>query len=414
MIDAALEMQQYDYPLPDSLIARHPLEERDASRLLAIDIPSETITHTHFSKLPDLIPPDSLLWMNASRVIAARIPCTKATGGAVEVLLLSPAGPSADPAIALASRNPSEWMALIGGKRISAGDRLQTEKSLTIQVLHKEGAHARVQLQWLDKTLSLAALLDEIGKIPLPPYLKREQNDDDPARYQTIYAERPGSVAAPTAGLHFSAQILSRLNAQNVRIEKVHLHVGAGTFKPIDVENARHHDMHAERIEIPLSAIEGLAEATRSREKGGSARVVAVGTTSLRTLESLAIAGQRLCQGGALVDQGFLARQWDGRAQQPLLDSELFGAIAQRMRSDGLPALVGMTSLMIAPGFGPLHVDRLITNFHQPRSSLLLLVAAFSLQAGSSPPLWRRAYDEALRERYRFLSFGDSSIWIKA
>lgn len=399
-----LPMADFDYELPPTQVALHPLARRDESRLLRVDVVRGAWQHLYFTDIIEEIPLGSLVLMNASRVIPARLLVQKATGGAAEVLLLEPLDAHA---LALSATSRSQWRALVGGKRIAAGDRLTGPAGLEIQVREKTGADAIVELTWTDGR-ALAEKLEQIGSTPLPPYLKRENIPADRERYQTVYARDAGSVAAPTAGLHFTPSMLERLQAR-ARLEYVHLHVGAGTFRPVEAADARQHAMHAETVSIPLSTIEALAETSRARDAGSQARVIAVGTTSLRTLESLAICAARVWAGGPLLEEGYLARQWNGREWPAATDAELFEGLARAMRGQGLIHLEGKTDLMITPGYPRMHADRLITNFHQPKSTLLLLVAAFS-QSGD---LWKRVYSEAVARGYRFLSYGDSSIWIR-
>jgi S-adenosylmethionine:tRNA ribosyltransferase-isomerase len=403
---SSLQMNDYDYPLPDRAVADRPLEERSQSRLMCVELGSKAVRHNYFTDIIEEIPAGSLLLINSSKVIPARIAVTKKTGGAAEVLLLQPFRPHAE---ALASTSRSQWSALIGGKRIAAGDTLQGPEGIQVQVLAKDGATAEIDLQW-GSGQPLGELLEQVGRIPLPPYFHREDDASDRVRYQTVYADQSGSVAAPTAGLHFTPQILEDI-ARKATIATVHLHIGAGTFKPVDAQDARDHIMHAETIHVSLETLDLLTQVAAQRDAGGTGRIVVVGTTSLRTLESIAICGQRLLEGGPLLQDGLVATQWEGRTRPRATQAELFQAVAQAVRSKGLNALVGPTQLMIAPGFAELRADRLITNFHQPRSTLLLLVAAFSEPAGID--FWKHAYSEALERGYRFLSYGDSSIWIR-
>lgn len=401
-----LSMSEYDYELPPEAVADRPLLERADSRLEHIDLRTSEISHRNFSDLLTDIPEGSLLLLNSSRVIPARLPVTKKTGGAAEVLLLQPVGPYAQ---ALGATDRCLWSAMIGGKRIGAGDVLNGPEGVTVHVLAKDGASAEVELHWSSR-LPFGELLERVGRIPLPPYLHREDEPADRERYQTVYADEKGSVAAPTAGLHFTPELLQKIS-EKARITHVHLHVGAGTFKPVDVQDASDHEMHAEIIHVPLATIEALADVAEKRDAGGTERIIAVGTTSLRTLESLALCGARLLEGGPLLRESFVALQWDGRKRPSASDAALFRAVATEIRRQGLKALEGPTQLMITPGFEAFRADRLITNFHQPRSTLLLLVAAFSQQAGTD--FWKTVYADALQHGFRFLSYGDSSIWIR-
>ncbi len=410
-----IRIADYTYDLPADRIAAFPSAERDASRLLMLK--GSQISHRKFIELPTLIPEGALLVMNESKVILARIAAKKRTGGAAEILLLNPVHPL-DPAQALGSRGGSRWKVILGGKKIRAGDQLFAQGQgveLTTAVLTKNGMEAEVDLQWKPQQLCLSEVLEKIGTLPLPPYLGRDAVASDLERYQTVYAQRLGSVAAPTAGLHFTAQTLSRIKAQNVDIERVTLHVGAGTFKPVESETMNGHSMHEERITVSLSTLERLILQARALRP-----IIAVGTTSLRTLESLYWWGCKLIAGSAEIadnDENLKVTQWE-----PYLLADLFGsekndgnlptaveslqATREWALKRGLTEVVGQTQLLVAPGIRFGICTGLVTNFHQPGSTLILLVAAF---AGDC---WRDVYKQALEGGYRFLSYGDSSlIW---
>jgi S-adenosylmethionine:tRNA ribosyltransferase-isomerase len=401
-------MSDFLYELPPERIASHPLEQRDASRLLVYDRSSDAIGHHHFRDLPTLLPSHSLLIVNQSRVVAARLFMNKPTGGQVEVLLTEPVLPSSDPQVALSmmggeSVETCVWNCLIGGRRITVGMVLTVSTStlhLTAEVVERNGSEGRVALRW-SGARTLSSVLQEIGHVPLPPYIKRDDNDDDKHRYQTVFARDEGSVAAPTAGLHFTDSVLAGLRDRNVGLVQVTLHVGLGTFQPVEVESIADHRMHTERIEVDRHEVQTMIDHVRSDRP----LITAVGTTSLRTIESLHWFGTRLLRGEE--HDHILCEQWDA-FQETGDRSMTLEAVAAWMDGRGLERAWGTSSLLLAPGCSIAVADALITNFHQPGNTLLLLVAAF---AGEDR--WRRIYDEALRAEYRMLSYGDSSLIVR-
>jgi S-adenosylmethionine:tRNA ribosyltransferase-isomerase len=367
--------------------------------LLVADVPVRSIRHMGFLDLPALLPENGLLVVNHSRVIAARLAMQKPTGGAVEVLLDHPVAPSADPAVVLRSKDPSTWSAMIGGRHVKMGMELSCPSGLRAVVTERNGLRSIVELQWND-AVPLATMLDRAGDVPLPPYLHRVPVAADKERYQTVYAEEDGSVAAPTAGLHFTNRVLEEIAQRGIQRADVTLHVGMGTFLPVSAADARDHDMHAERFSVRRSTINMLCEQA-ARSDGW---ITAVGTTSLRTLESL------LCFGSALAcgetRDRCMIEQWDGyRRDVSVSRADAFAAVRTWMDERSMDEIVGDTAIMIAPGVKVGSIDALVTNFHQPGSTLLLLVAAIA-----GEPFWRTIYEEALREEYRFLSYGDSSL----
>jgi S-adenosylmethionine:tRNA ribosyltransferase-isomerase len=356
----------YDYDLPPELVARYPAVRRDESRLLAVprSAGAAGLRHLHFSDLPELPAPGDLLVLNESRVLPVRLLGRKPTGAASEVLLLRP-WEGEDPAAQGAAAMPRHWEALVRpGSKLKPGRRVvvsdDPEGGLEVAIL--DGLRGGVRLVRLDTPLSVEEALERFGRVPLPPYLERDEEPLDRERYQTVYARTPGSVAAPTAGLHFTPELLARVEAGGVEIARVSLHVGPGTFRPVEAERIGDHEMHRERWEIPEATAAGVV---RARERGG--RVWAVGTTVVRTLESAAVEGEEGAPGGTV------------RAGS------------------------GETRLFIAPGYRFRVVDALVTNFHLPRSTLLMLVAAF---AGHGATM--AAYDAAIRDGYRFYSYGDA------
>ena len=351
-------MSDFEYDLPPELVAQEPVEPRDASRLMVVDRATGTIAHHIFRDLPRFLRPGDLLVHNESRVIPARLFARKATGGRVEILLLRP-------------RSETVWEALVRGRGVRVGGRLEVldgpdgaPTGAGAEVL-EEGERGLRVLAFDHPALALA---EAVGQTPLPPYIHRPIAD--PERYQTVYARTPGSAAAPTAGLHFTPELLLRLREMGVESVFVTLHVGLDTFRPVEEERPEEHRIHAEFCRLPLEAAERI-----NRAKVEGRRVVAVGTTSVRVLETAALAAVGGCADA------------DSCPRQTVIPYE------------------GLTDLFIYPGFRFRVVDALITNFHLPRSTLLLLVAAFC-----GKELMDRAYAEAIRLRYRFYSFGDAML----
>ncbi len=411
MAAPTISTQPFVYDLPAEKIAQHPLANRDASKLLVADLPTARIQDLTFRDLPRILPAGSLIIMNDSRVMPARIPAVKKTGGMAEIFLLDPIRPTPNPTLALEKGAPAEWNGLIGGKRIREGDLLTSaDGKLAIEILEKNRNQIRARLDWSPADESLASVLEKIGRIPLPPYMKREVEHQDHERYQTVYAHRAGSVAAPTAGLHFSPEVLRELEVQAISTRHLTLHVGAGTFKPLEADTVAGHDMHRERFEVTAEFLDAVAAqlAPRPHRKP----LVAVGTTSLRTLESLYWMGALLADGESLEEQPHLD-QWQpyGLIERGLHErvppSKAYTALADWIRERRLPRLVATTSLMIVPGYLFRSSDMLLTNFHQPASTLILLVAAWMGER------WREVYNHALANDYRFLSYGDSSLLVR-
>lgn len=400
-----MDLSRYTYDLPERRIARHPLEERDSSRLLVADVEEGTIRHRVFRDIADLLPAGSMLVVNRTRVIAARLQLFKPTGGRIEVFLVNPVAPSPDPAVVLASREPSDWECLIGGRHVLPGmvlvDRISGDAGLRVTVLSRTDGEATVRLEWSTGG-TLSAILEEYGSVPLPPYMHRDAEESDKERYQTVFAREEGSVAAPTAGLHFTPRVMDALGRKGIATAEVTLHVGMGTFKPVSVADVRDHVMHRERIGIARTELERIVGHTVRDE----AWITVVGTTSLRTLESVYLFGARLVRDGFDTD-GLDIGQWD--ALDTTLTSvsrhDAFGAVLKWMKTNDMDTCWGTTAVMLLPGAAIRSCDALVTNFHQPGSTLLLLVAALC-----GEPFWRTIYDTALAEDYRFLSYGDSSL----
>ncbi|MEY3312670.1 MAG: hypothetical protein RLZZ578_190 [Bacteroidota bacterium] len=394
------------YHLPEEKIALYPLAERDHSKLLIVSKENQGFIHKHFYDLPEHIPANSLMFVNVSKVIHARIACMKESGGMAEVLLTEPLiGAATD---AMSHTEKSRWKCIIGGKKIIPGMTLSTmdeQHHLIIQVLEKSGMDAVIELQWTGAE-NLAYILTEIGKIPLPPYLNRDAEESDEERYQTVYAKEDGSVAAPTAGLHFTESVIDTLRKQRIAMEEVTLHVGLGTFKPFDAEAVEDYSMHSEKIIVRREVIEHCKDFF-SHDKRGAC--IAVGTTSCRTMESLYWFGVALMnqQHPSWHTGTFSLGQWDvyDLFEYAISPQESCSAILRWMHHHGVNTIQGETQLMIVPGYQWGMIEGLVTNFHQPESTLLFLVSSFL-----GIERWEQAYQSALDNEYRFLSYGDSSL----
>lgn len=386
-----IKITDYTYELPEGRIATHPLAERDQSKLLVYK--EGEITHSSFYNLVDFLPKDSILFFNNTKVIPARIFFQKETGAIIEVFLLNPVSPSPIVALAMMAKGKSRWHCTIGNlKRWKENSDLIFETNdliLKAQLIDRE--NGVVEFEW-STSLSFSEMLQKVGAIPLPPYIKRKAEVEDSERYQTVYSKEDGAVAAPTAGLHFTERVFKSLAGKGIDTEYLTLHVSAGTFQPVKVENAKEHTMHSEQIVITRKNIEKLLS---------QKFIIAVGTTSMRTLESIYWYGTKLASNP---NSDFIVGQDDAYKIRPVDKSIALNSILKKMNSEKTDLLIGETSIYILPGYNFKMVDALITNYHQPGSTLILLVAAF---VGAD---WRKIYSEALRNDYRFLSYGDSSL----
>jgi S-adenosylmethionine:tRNA ribosyltransferase-isomerase len=391
----SIPTSDYHYNLPADRIAEFPLANRDESNLLVYT--KGKIEHTIFKCLPDFLPSNATLFFNNTRVIPARIFFTKETGATLEVLLLAPTLPSPVMAESMQAIGECTWECTIGNlKRWKPSTRLtQLYNGITLSAELLDRDKGLVKFSWLPSHLAFAEVVVQAGVTPLPPYIGREAEPEDATRYQTIYAQREGAVAAPTAGLHFTDRVLHTLDEREILTDFLTLHVSAGTFQPIKTENATAHTMHREQIVVTRKNIEHLLAPDRS--------IIAVGTTSLRTLESIYWFGRKLI---LAQDAEFVIQQDDPYLDTGNLPStrEAIEAVRNHMERKGSDSITGHTSIYIYPGYVFRVCKGLITNFHLPGSTLMLLVAAF---VGNS---WRRIYDEALSHNYRFLSYGDSSL----
>jgi S-adenosylmethionine:tRNA ribosyltransferase-isomerase len=403
-----LSIKDFTYELPDDRIARYPVAQRDASKLLVYR--DGKIAEKKFFQITDEIPSGALLVFNNTRVVRARILMQRISGATVEIFCTDAADSSVDFVKLLQAKAAVTIRAFIGnGKRWKDDEALQVkigsgENEIVLKATREGNTtdQSIVKLSWTPAELSFAEIIEATGKIPLPPYLDREEEAVDEERYQTIYAQHNGSVAAPTAGLHFTPDVLKSLEAKNIAFENVTLHVGAGTFKPVKAEQMSGHDMHREQVIIPRSLIEKLLSQKE-------APVIAVGTTALRTLESIYWFGKQLITQPGRHFETLFVGQWEPYENAPAVPLPVaLRAILDWMTENNHNELKGYTQILIAPGYSFKVADALVTNFHQPQSTLLLLVSAF---IGDD---CKRVYEYALQNDFRFLSYGDSSLlWRK-
>ncbi len=398
-----IHISDYNYNLPDERIAKFPLPVRDQSKLLVYR--NGEISETRFTSLPDYVEPGTLMIFNNTKVIQARLHFRKETGALIEIFCLEPIQPN-DYALNFQQTEHAAWLCMIGNlKKWKEGTltRRMTVKGQDITLAATRG-EARGTSHWVDFTwdnpgVTFADILEMFGELPIPPYLNRETQESDKETYQTVYSKIKGSVAAPTAGLHFTQRVLDALRAKGADLEEVTLHVGAGTFKPVKSEEIEGHEMHTEYISVSKGSIEKLI--------AHEGKALAVGTTSVRTLESLYYIGVTLSQHPDAQEADLHVRQWQPYETHPTLSAtEALKHILHYMERHRLDALHTSTQIIIAPGYEYKVVKRMITNFHQPQSTLLLLVSAFI--KGD----WKRIYDYALSHDFRFLSYGDSSLLI--
>lgn len=397
----AINIDAYDYPLPQQRIAQHPLAQRDACRLLVYQ--GGTIADARFSDIAELLPADTALVYNDTRVINARLHFRRATGALIEIFCLEPASP-ADYAQNFAQTESTQWICLVGNLKKWKEASLQAEIALpsgevSTLTATRVGAHGNAWVVRFDWTggHTFADIIGAAGEIPIPPYLNRDTEECDSADYQTVYSHIDGSVAAPTAGLHFTDKLLKAISKRGIPRWQVTLHVGAGTFQPVKSELIGDHPMHSEFIAVPLGTIRNIADHIAAGRS-----ITAVGTTSVRTLESLYHIG---CLMATDCWTGEVPQWYPYSEEHPQLTvGEAFAALIHRLEAEGLSALVAATRIIIAPSYRYRVVSGMITNFHQPRSTLLLLVSAFV-----GDEYWRPIYDHALAtEGYRFLSYGDA------
>ena len=400
-----IHISDYTYELPDERIAKFPIAQRDHSKLLVYR--HGEVSEDVFYHLPDYLPTGALMVFNNTKVIQARIHFRKETGALIEVFLLEPAVPS-DYELMFQTHGHCEWYCLVGNqKKWKEGSLRRSLEvngvTLTLQAtrLGEHGTSQHIAFDWDNDNVSFAEILDAVGELPIPPYLNRETQESDKTTYQTVYSKIKGSVAAPTAGLHFTDQVLSELDAHGIDREELTLHVGAGTFKPVKSEEIGGHEMHSEYISVRKQTLEKLLR--------HHASAIAVGTTSVRTLESLYYMGVKLEQNPNLTEEQLHVNQWEPyqlSAKQEITPEKAIQNLLDYLIRNDMNTLHTSTQIIIAPGYQYKIVKMLVTNFHQPQSTLLLLVSAFV--HGD----WRKIYDYALAHEFRFLSYGDSSLLI--
>ena len=402
-----IRIRDFSYDLPDSRIAKYPLPERDKSRLLVYE--HGNISQDTFTQLPHYLPKDALMVFNNTRVIRARLHFNKQTGARIEIFLLEPDFP-ADYEQNFSSKHACSWLCLVGGlKKFNVSTltkRIEVNgESVEIEAAYKEpvGTSHRIRFQWTGQA-TWAEILEAMGELPIPPYLNRDAEESDLRTYQTVYGKVKGSVAAPTAGLHFTDRVLAEIHNLGIEREEVTLHVGAGTFRPVKSEEIGQHDMHTEHIAVKRDTIQRLLK--------HGCQAIAVGTTSVRTLESLYYMGVKALgldsgeETGDAMELG--VPQWMPYGCSPDSPSteQALKSLLGYMDRHELDVLHSCTQIIIAPGYRYRIVKMMVTNFHQPQSTLLLLVSAF---VGED---WRKIYDYALANDFRFLSYGDSSLLI--
>lgn len=398
----SIKIEDYNYNLPDEKIAKFPLDNRGDSKLLVYK--NEQISETQYQNLSKVLPEDAFLVFNNTKVVKARLIFQKPTGGKVEIFCLEPKDFSGEMTQAMAQKESSTWYCLVGGaKKWKEGAvYLETPSGLMIKAERKgrENDAFVIQFSWTPISKTFSEVLKETGELPLPPYINRKAEETDQDRYQTTFAKHEGSVAAPTAGLHFTPQIKESLQEKNIEFDYLTLHVGAGTFKPVDAEEIGNHDMHFELFETSKNFLISL----KNKIEEGK-QIIPVGTTSLRTLESLFWIGQNLINGAAELN----LTQWTPyqEHQKKATPLESFEAIIAYLEKHKQAKFVASTQLMIAPGYEFKIASGIVTNFHQPKSTLLLLVSAM---IGEN---WKKVYDYALNNDFRFLSYGDGCLLMK-
>lgn len=400
-----LSIADFTYTLPEEKIAKYPVSDRASSKLLVFK--NELLEENVYKNIDQFLPSGSLMVFNNTKVIEARLLFQKPSGAFIEIFCLEPDNQYGDITTAIEHKGSMVWLCLIGGaSKWKPGQVLRKEIALpedkiviTAEFLEKTGQSFAIRLSWSPPNLSFGQILHAAGTIPLPPYLKRGAEASDSKRYQTVYADKKGSVAAPTAGLHFTKEIFEKLASKQIVTNYVTLHVGAGTFKPVKTDTLEHHEMHEEFIDVDISALKNIIQ-------HANRFITAVGTTSLRTIESLYWMGVKVISDKHISLNDLSINQWEpykdtGNAVNPV---EALSALAQWMEDNGLKRLITKTQILIAPGYEMKVTNALITNFHQPNSTLLLLVAAF---IGKD---WKKIYEYALEHQFRFLSYGDGCL----
>ena len=398
-----IKISEFNYPLPDERIAKFPLSVRDESKLLVYR--QGEVSEDRFTSLPDYLEPGEMMVFNNTKVIQARLHFRKETGALIEVFCLEPIEPN-DYVLSFQQTQKCSWLCMVGNLKKWKEGALKREvevkgRTITLTATRGEcrGTSHWIDFAWNDDTLTFADVLEAVGELPIPPYLNRETQESDKQTYQTVYSKIKGSVAAPTAGLHFTERVLKALDDKGIDREELTLHVGAGTFKPVKSEEIEGHEMHTEYISVNRRTIEKLIA-----HRG---KTIAVGTTSVRTLESLYYIGVLIHQNPEANQEELHVKQWMPYEPHPVLTPvESLQGILAYLDRHGMEALHTSTQIIIAPGYEYKIVKKIVTNFHQPQSTLLLLVSAFV--KGD----WKKIYDYALSHDFRFLSYGDSSLLI--
>lgn len=397
-----IDLKSFRYELPDSKIAKYPLVNRSESKLLVYN--SREIQHQHFYDIKQYLPHGSTLFFNNTKVIPARLHFNKDSGAKIEIFLLAPKAPHTEVTQAMTVKGMCQWQCMIGNrKRWKLENELtrhfETDKgSVSIKASFANYEENIIQFSWDNQEITFVEIVEFMGTTPLPPYLNREAEDNDKPRYQTVYSKNEGAVAAPTAGLHFTDEIMEQLSRASHQMEYLTLHVGAGTFQPLKSENVLEHPMHNEQIVIDKKTIHFLANS--------KSPIIAVGTTSVRSLESAYWFGVQLIEGEATHFQMSKLYAYERGFDDLPSRQKAFHAVSNFLDEQELDTLYGETEIFIFPGYKFQVISGLITNFHQPESTLILLIAAL---LGND---WKKVYEEALNKNYRFLSYGDSSLLI--
>ena len=422
----SLPIQDFDYDLPDQSIAYTPAANRSDSKLLVWD--KEIIAESTYNHIAKFIPEKAALYFNNSKVIAARIHFQKANNSTIEIFCLEPSASYQPISIAMQATQKVEWICLVGGAKKWKEDFLEkefelitpsknTNNSITIKVKAKKikslDGKFLIEFSWDNDSISFSEIIEHIGSIPLPPYIQRATTQEDKDRYQTTYAKEEGSVAAPTAGLHFNDAIFDSLSEKKCSTNFISLHVGAGTFMPVKTDNITDHEMHAEVFEITTTTLKDLIEIAKQKELNPAqyTPVIAVGTTTLRTLETLYCLGVKLIHNPSLQENKDLHLvQWDAYksnndSKPSITVKDALGTLLSWMQSHQMDQLITSTQLMIVPGYSFKIANGLVTNFHQPKSTLLLIIAAIT---GDK---WKNIYQHAIDNQYRFLSYGDGCFF---
>jgi S-adenosylmethionine:tRNA ribosyltransferase-isomerase len=402
MTRGIINIADYTYELPEERIARFPLPERDNSKLLVCR--KGKIGSDVFKNISDYLEKGSLLVFNNSRVIPARMIFHKESGARIEIFLLEPLEPS-DYQKVFNHPSPVKWKCLVGNLKKWKQEPLKKliktgtgEIELCAELSKNHGSWQSIRFSWNNQGVHFTELMNQFGTTPIPPYLNREPVESDKDRYQTVYSRFEGSVAAPTAGLHFTQDVFKKLAGKNIKMQEITLHVGAGTFQPVKTPNMTEHPMHTEHFVITTGLIDALIE--------NKDPLVAVGTTTVRTLESIYWLGAKIIFGDIREDDALHVEQWDGYRELNTCNEDVLKALAGWMKSRGIESANASTSMMIVPGYKFRFTESMVTNFHQPRSTLLLLIAAFIGEK------WKDVYNYAIKNNFRFLSYGDSSILI--